>query len=157
MYISVVPEQPPFPAWNPMCRHTRHAHARSRMRVSRLHIIIPHGYSGSNPKLCLQLDYRIRDLLLSSDFLLPSFSSLPPYVFLAWFPPLSSRHRSAFSIVPSLSFYLVATIPNYMRLVARVYYVFDGAGDESLWIRIMPHGEPKLTKSWIQYIHTHIM
>lgn len=40
-----------------------HTRARGPAGVSRLHIIIPHGYSSSNPELCLQLDYRVRSPL----------------------------------------------------------------------------------------------
>jgi len=80
-------------------RHSRHAHAWSRRRVSRLHIIIPHGYSSSNPELCLQLDYRTRS---------PSLSARPfsyharviHRAYLFRICPLTSHYRPAFSTIP---------------------------------------------------------
>lgn len=63
----------------PVSAHTRHAHARSRRRALRLHIIIPHGYSGCNLRAMFAtgLPYTILSLSLS----LCSPLSSPSYPF----------------------------------------------------------------------------
>lgn len=78
----------------PVSAHTRHAHARSRRRALRLHIIIPHGYSSSNLRAMFAtgLPYT----LLSSFSFSLSFSSFPSS------RPRSS-HRLALPFPPLLS------------------------------------------------------
>ena len=94
-------------------RHSCHAHAWSRWRVSRLHIIIPHGYSSSNPELCLQLDYRMRSPSLSIHPFLYQMRVVWPYAHLFQislfislalsFPPFLSTFNLTFTVISNYS------------------------------------------------------
>lgn len=93
----------------PVSAHTRYAHARSRRRALRLHIIIPHGYSSSNLRAMFAtgLPYTLLSSSLSLSLCSPLSSPFYPFpstrvVSHALFRPRSS-HRLALPFPPLLS------------------------------------------------------
>lgn len=138
----------------PVSAHTRYAHARSRRRALRLHIIIPHGYSSSNLRAVFAtgLPYTLLSpsLFLSLCFPLSSpFCPFPSTLALFLMPSsapaclvvsLCLFHRSPpprFSFASTISPSLIIRRVRYGARILRPR-VFDMLDDEVLWSRITP-------------------